>query len=196
MQPQEPSRAHLGVVVRAAAYAVDPTGKAAPLLVFSEHNSTVVFRPPLRLFDNASAGGALSIVDVPINWDRSSPYYRRVPSINTTYQGHPFARFGTGNLTLRAKVSNNANAAPGVFARGLGFWAPMHAEYNLTALSAQGLSRFVGWVGMVSSGPDRETSSASGWNRACVGRRISFASGTASPRRRGCATTSQSSRPR
>ena len=196
MQPQEPSRAHLGVVVRAAAYAVDPTGKAAPLLVFSEHNSTVVFRPPLRLFDNASAGGALSIVDVPINWDRSSPYYRRVPSINTTYQGHPFARFGTGNLTLRAKVSNNANAAPGVFARGLGFWAPMHAEYNLTTLSAQGLSRFVGWVGMVSLGPDPRIVLGKWWNRACVGRRISSASATASPQRRGCATTSRSSPPR
>jgi hypothetical protein len=29
MQPQEPSQAHLGVVVRAAAYAVDPTGDKA-----------------------------------------------------------------------------------------------------------------------------------------------------------------------
>ena len=124
MQPQELSRAHLGVIVRAAAYAVDPAGKFAPLLVFSEHNSTVVFRTgPLRLFSNESGGTALSIVDVPISWNRSSPYYRRVPSINTTYQGHPFARFGTGNLTLRAQTHESANAAPGVFTRGLGFWA-------------------------------------------------------------------------
>ena len=136
MQPQDPSRAHLGVVVRAAAYAVDPAGKSPPMLIFSEHNSTVVFRTgPLRLFTNASAysslatkkmqngtATAVSITEVPIYWGRSSPFYRRVPSINTTYQGHPFARFGTGNLTLRG-TKPSPSSAPTPFTRGLGFWA-------------------------------------------------------------------------
>ena len=118
-------------------------GNSAPLLVYSEHNSTVIFRTgPLRRFNNTNTNSAttttalttdsglvvaageqqgVSITDVPIYWGRSSPFYRRVPSINTTYQGHPFAQYGTGNLTLRG--SNTQNSPPAAFTRGLGFWA-------------------------------------------------------------------------
>jgi hypothetical protein len=65
-------------------------------------------------------------------------YYRRVPSANRSYAGHPLLQ-GAGavyNLSLRA-MGGNANTAPEQFRRGLGTWAPMSMEYDLAALRAQ-----------------------------------------------------------
>ena len=42
---QDASAPHLGVLVRAVAFAVDPAGKAPPVQAFAESNGTYVFRP-------------------------------------------------------------------------------------------------------------------------------------------------------
>ena len=162
---QSKAKPHEGVTLRAVGFGVDPSGKSPPVVVFSEANSTVIYRPfELRDIDPGSGYTArkdvaklIPMSNVTLDWSLSSPYYRKIPSIDRSYSGLPFANASAGN-DQRDALGGPTKAAPArgwpltmrqrVYPHGLGTWAPMHLEYDLARLSALGLTRWVAQVGI------------------------------------------------
>eukprot|EP01051_Picozoa_sp_SAG22_P012062 SAG22_NODE_1222_length_5126_cov_3.213248_3_plen_326_part_00 len=163
---QSEARAHEGITLRAVGFGVDPSGKAPPIVAFAESNTTVVYHP-FELSDIDEAYGysrrkdvakLIPMANVSLDWSLSSPYYRKVPSIDRSYSGHPFANASSegqqrdsGGGPTQAAASTSGwplTMKQRAYSHGLGTWAPMHLEYDLGHLSALGLTRWVAQVGI------------------------------------------------
>ena len=148
---QNKARPHEGVTLRAVGFGVDQSGKVPPIVAFREANSTIIYRPfELRDVDEVTTDGPKMILmaDANLDWSLSSAYYRKVPAIDRSYSGLPFA-----NASLGPNPSGSSKGWPltikkRVYPHGLGTWAPMHLEYNLTSLLTAGFTRWVAQVGI------------------------------------------------